>query len=91
MKKTAKQTAALIGVGLLVLLYILLLVFAICDFKGSELMFRACLYGTITIPILIWIYIYLYDKLVQNRDGKNDDENITIHKQQTGCIQAKVL
>ena len=80
MKKTAKQIAALIGVGLLVLLYILLLVFAIFDFEGSELMFRACLYGTITIPILVWVYIYLYDKLKQNRDGNNTEENITLHK-----------
>ncbi len=80
MKKTAKQIAALLGVGLLVLLYILLLVFAIFDFEGSEIMFRACLYGTITIPILLWIYIYLYDRLKKNRDGNNTKDEITIHK-----------
>ena len=63
MKRTAKRIAAIIGIALLVLLYVLLLVFAIFDFKGSELLFRACLIGTVTIPILIWIYMYLYDKL----------------------------
>ncbi len=78
MKRTAKQIAALIGVVLLVLLYVLLLVFAIFDFEGSDIMFRACLIGTITIPILIWVYMYLYDKLVKNREGNGGD--ITIHK-----------
>jgi len=80
MKKTAKQIAALIGIALLVLLYVLLLVFAVFDFKGSDILFRACLIGTITIPILIWIYMYLYDKLKQNRDGDNNTNNLTIHK-----------
>jgi len=78
MKRTAKQIAALIGAALLVLLYVSLLVFAIFDFEGSDRMFKACLIGTVAIPILIWIYIYLYDKLKQNRDA--DDGNITIHK-----------
>lgn len=80
MKRTAKQIAALIGVALLVLLYVLLLVFAIFDFEGSEVMFRACLIGTVAIPILIWIYMYLYDKLVQNRNGNNSSDDVTIHK-----------
>ena len=80
MKKRVKQITALLGVALLVLLYILSLVFAIFDFEGSEMMFRACLYGTIIIPILLWVYIYLYDKLRQNRDRKQEPDQITIHK-----------
>ncbi len=80
MKKTAKQIAALIGVALLVLLYVLLLVFAIFDFEGSDVMFKACLIGTVTIPVLLWIYMYLYNKLVQNRDGVDNENDVTIHK-----------
>ena len=80
MKRTAKQIAALIGVALLVLLYVLLLVFALFDFEGRELLFRACLIGTVAIPILIWIYMYLYDKLILSRDGSDDSDEITIHK-----------
>ena len=80
MKKSAKQIAALLGVGLLVLLYVLLLVFAIFDFEGSQMLFKACLYGTITIPILIWVYIYLYDRLKKNRDGNPNDDEVTLHK-----------
>ena len=80
MKKTAKQIAALIGVALLVLLYVLLLVFAIFDFEGSDVMFKACLIGTVTIPVLLWLYMYLYNKLVQNRDGVDNENDVTIHK-----------
>lgn len=80
MKKAAKQIVALIGVALLVLLYVLLLIFAIFDFEGSDLLFRACLIGTVTIPILTWVYMYLYKKLVESRDGSGTDNDVTIHK-----------
>ena len=71
MKKTAKQIAALLGAGLLLLLYILLLFFAIFDFKGSDVLFRACLIGTIFIPIMLWVYMYLYDRLVKRKDDQS--------------------
>lgn len=80
MKRTAKQIAALLGVALLVLMYLLLLVFAICDFEGSQMMFRVCLMATFIIPLLIWIYIYLYDRMKASRDGDNDETRTTIHK-----------
>jgi len=80
MKRTARQIAAFIGIGLLLLLYILTFIFAICDFEGSNVMFRACLMGTFVIPMLIWAYIYLYDRMKANRDGKNNDNVTTIHK-----------
>ena len=34
--------------------------FAIFDFDGKGQLFRACLFATIGVPILIWIYIWLY-------------------------------
>ena len=80
MKRTAKQIAALLGVALLVLMYLLLLVFAICDFEGSQMMFRVCLMATFIIPLLIWIYVYLYDHMKASRNGDNDDTRTTIHK-----------
>ena len=71
MKKTAKQIAALLGAGLLLLLYILLLIFAIFDFEGSDVLFRACLIGTIFSPIMLWVYMYLYDRLVKRKDDQS--------------------
>lgn len=62
MRKKTKQFAALICVALLVLLYIATLVIALLDFPGSDRMFGACLMATIGLPILLWIYIWIYGK-----------------------------
>ncbi len=62
MKKTPKQIAAMICVILLVLLYIVTLIVAILDFPGSDRMFAACLMATIGLPILLWIYIWVYGR-----------------------------
>lgn len=64
MKKTPKQITAIIGIALLLLLYIATLVIAILDFPGSDKLFAACLLATIAIPLLLWLYIGLYGKLV---------------------------
>lgn len=60
MKKTPKQIAAIICIILLVLLYAATLIVAILDFPGSDRMFAACLMATIGLPILLWIYIWVY-------------------------------
>ena len=58
-----QRFAALLGIILLVLLYLVTLVCAIFDFDGSMRLFKACLFATIAVPILIWIYVYLFGKL----------------------------
>ena len=63
MKNKCKQVSAIIAIVILVMLYILLIVFAIFDFPGRERLFYTCLYATIAVPILTWIYIYLYGKM----------------------------
>ena len=60
MKRTPKQLAALFCVILLVLLYLSLLIFAIFDFPGADRLFRISLFATIALPLLLWIYIWLY-------------------------------
>lgn len=62
-KKNPKQIAALVCVVILVALYLLTLIFAIADFPGWQRMFGGCLVGTIALPILLWIYIWLYGKI----------------------------
>lgn len=62
-----QRIAAWIGIILLVLLYLATLLCAIFDFDGAGRLFQACLFATIAIPILIWIYIYLYGKLTGRR------------------------
>ncbi len=62
-KITSRQAVALAGVILLAALYLITLVVAILDQDSSGRLFQACLAGTIAIPLLIWIYIWMYGKL----------------------------
>ena len=61
-KITPKQIAALICVIILVCMYLITLIVACLDFPGSDRLFSACLLATIGLPILLWIYIGLYNK-----------------------------
>ena len=62
MKLKPKQIAAWICIIILVLLYIATFIVSLLDFPGSDALFRACLIATIGLPILLWIYIWLYGK-----------------------------
>lgn len=75
-----QRIAALIGVILLVLLYLATLVCAIFNFDGTGRLFQACLFATVAVPILIWIYIYLFGKLrdrhtIASFESKEDYES----------------
>lgn len=62
MKKSPKQIAAIVCIILLVLLYAATLIIALLDFPGSDRLFAACLIATVGLPILLWIYIWVYGK-----------------------------
>lgn len=66
-KITSKQVVALGGVVLLVLMYVVTLIVAIVDRSASGRLFAMCLLATFAIPILIWIYIWMYGKLTGKR------------------------
>jgi uncharacterized RDD family membrane protein YckC len=65
MKRKPKQIAAIICIILLVLLYVAALVVSLLDFPGSDKLFAVCLIATVGLPILLWIYIWLYGRLTQ--------------------------
>lgn len=71
-KRTPKQIAALICVIILVCMYIITLVVACLDFPGSGRLFAACLLATIGLPILLWIYIWLYGKVKDRREDSGN-------------------
>lgn len=62
-KMTSKQVVALIGVILLVILYIVTLIVAIFDDSDSGKWFMGCILATVAVPLLIWIYTWMYGKL----------------------------
>ncbi|MCM1127671.1 MAG: hypothetical protein NC429_14525 [Lachnospiraceae bacterium] len=67
MKSKSKQVAAILCIALLVLLYAATLVVSLLDFPGSDRLFGACILATIGLPILLWIYIWLYGKVTGKR------------------------
>lgn len=69
MKKNGKRIVALVGVILLVGMIVATLVVACLKFEGSGEIFKGLLCCDIAIPILLWLYMYLY-----HRARKTDDE-----------------
>lgn len=63
LNKKPKQIAAWVCIILLLLLYIVTFIAAIFDSSESGVLFRTCLMATIILPILLWIYIWLYGKM----------------------------
>lgn len=75
-KMTSKRLAALIGVALLVMLYIVTLIVAIADTSSSGQWFRICLFATVAIPLLVWIYTWMYGKLTGRHTIADPDFHI---------------
>lgn len=86
-KMTGKQIAAIVCLILIALSLIAVLVVALTDTKDSGL-FQACILTMMFLPILCWIYIWLYGKMTQKHtiadmekenapsiDEANDSEN----------------
>lgn len=59
-KMTPKRVAAVIALVLLAALYIMTFVVAIVYPPGAGNLFGVCLMATIAVPLLAWIYIWLY-------------------------------
>lgn len=72
MKQKSKQIAAIICIVLLVLLYVATLVVALLDFPGSDRLFASCLVATVGLPILLWIYIWLFGKITGRSSSANE-------------------
>lgn len=78
-KVTSRQIVALTGVILLVLLYFITLVTAITDNSASADWFRICLAATVALPLLIWIYTWLYSRLT-NKPAIGDPNTTDINQ-----------
>lgn len=68
---SVKQVIAIIGIILLVALYVLTLVMAFIDKSASGKLFLLCLYSTVAIPILLWIYIWIYNKVKEQKEQRD--------------------
>lgn len=62
-KMNPKRIAALIAVILLVALYVVTLFVAIFAPAEGNNLFAVCLMATIAVPLLAWVYIWLYGQI----------------------------
>lgn len=77
-KVTSRQIGAIAGVLLLAVLYIATLIVAIFDNSESGRWFMICIFATVAVPILLWVYTWMYGKLTGRRTiadrGNSSDE-----------------
>lgn len=70
MKKFKKILSILVCI-LLVSIYLATLIFALCDWKGAADLFKASLYMTVILPVLIYAFLLVYRYLSDlNKDRK---------------------
>ena len=74
--KKVKRILALIGIVLLVSLYVITFVLALTDDPNTMNAFRASLYCTFLVPVLIWAYTFIY-KLLKNNYGSKPSDDTT--------------
>lgn len=77
MHSKRQRIAAWIGIIILAALYLSTLIFAIFDFDGKGILFHSSLIATIAVPILIWIYIWMYGLLTQKHTMASMDYDFT--------------
>ena len=65
---TLRQILAIAGIVILVLLYAALLFSAIFDRSETFDLFFICLFATMAVPLLLWIYIRLFDNVRRRRE-----------------------
>ena len=68
--KKIKQLIAFLGVILLIGMYCTTIVMAILSSKYFFDFLMASIYATVVIPVLLWIYSFIYQKLKKRNTEK---------------------
>lgn len=68
MNKTTQKVLAIIAICLLVGLYLTTLITALIGSPAAIELFKVCVVGTITIPILLWIFISIFKRVKSDVD-----------------------
>lgn len=80
--KKVKRILAIIGIVLLVSLYVITIILALTDDPSTMNAFRASVYCTFLIPVLIWAYTFIY-KLLKNNYGDKTSDGATTNDSNT--------
>lgn len=68
-----KRIMAMAGVVLLLLMYVVIFILAFMDIPNWNQVFIGGVAVTIIVPIIIWINIYLYDRIIASRRSSETD------------------
>lgn len=70
-----KRILAIIGIVILAGLYIAALILAIIGSESTNKMFMACICATVLVPVMMWVYSWLYKLLKKEvEDSRNKQE-----------------
>lgn len=72
MKKT-RQILAIIGIILLVGMYVSTIICALSASENFMSMLMASLYASFVIPVLIWVYTFIYKLVKKDDDSESKD------------------
>lgn len=75
--KKVKRILAIIGIIILVGLYVSTLIFAAIGSEDAMDWFRASVYSTVVLPVLIWAYGFVYRLLKNHYSVQENVENIS--------------
>ena len=70
-KMKSRRVLALAGVIILVLMYVITLIAAITDSSASGRLFAMSLFASFALPILIWIYSWLFQKYKERQEDES--------------------
>lgn len=79
--KKVKQIFAILAIVLLVGLYLSTLIFALIGSSDAMVLFKASIFSTVVIPVLIWAYSMIF-RLLKNHFSLRDDNTDTTNKKQ---------
>ena len=71
--KKIKQIIALIGVIVLVGMYCTTILMAILSSEHFFDFLMASIYATVVIPVLLWIYTFIYQQLKKRNEESNNN------------------
>lgn len=72
MHQKIKRILALLGVIIIALLYLATFILSFFHYEGSEELLGVCIVATVVIPVLLYIYLWLF-RLAQQRDKEKED------------------
>jgi protein-S-isoprenylcysteine O-methyltransferase Ste14 len=72
--KKLKQITAIIVVILLIGLYVTTLLTAIFDPTATRSWFRASIFATVVVPVLLWAYMMIFRFITKNNEPDEDSD-----------------